>query len=178
MVSRPPENKDTGHDQRVRGILVLVEQERAEAQQESNHFTAMTEQQLRASGNKPVIAWQSWPSTVRESLTYLAGIANPTGEQKESLFVQVFARLLFHRPGAQEHRAQTSEVDSRFGSLVLPHYPGLALGPGSVAKLAFSLPVRAVERGSYPGNAILFSSDWHNPAIMLDTANFLFQVTP
>ena len=176
MTSGPPRAPDPGQPQRVKAILANIEQERHDASQESNHFTSLDEQQLLA-GAGAVIAWQSWSAIIRETLTYLVGVANPTNASQPGLFVHLFAGLLLNRPGSAEYRADLGGVDTRFGPQTLPHHPGLSVQPGEVAKLAFTLPVRGVERASYPANAILFSSSWHDPAVLLDTAHFVFQVT-
>lgn len=177
MTSAPPRAPDPGQPQRVRAILAIIEQERRDAAQESNHFTALDDQALVARGGGAVIAWQSWSAIIRETLTYLVGVANPTNASQSGLFVHVFAGLLLNRPGSAEYRADLGGVDTRFGAQTLPHHPGLSVPPGEVAKLAFTIAVRGVERASYPGNALLFSSAGHDPATLLDTAHFVFQVT-
>lgn len=165
----------SSQEQRIEAILAATERERREAGDESNHFTAVNEQQLRST-NKPVVAWQSWPATVRNVLTYFLGVANPTATKHEGLFAQVYVTLMLWPSGPGQSGPQTYDFDRRFGALTLPHYPGLTLEPGSMHTLAFTMSLEHVERGNYPGRCVLFSAGWHGSPAMTDTANFVFQV--
>ncbi|MDQ3679178.1 MAG: hypothetical protein M3378_01270 [Actinomycetota bacterium] len=178
-MAAPP---DEGRDKRVKAILAEIESQRRKAAEAGQHFTLPTDAAQRIGPrSQPLIVWQAWNPTTSpgRSLVCNVGVANPSANGHEGLFVHLFVgtgNIVAVEP-ASSPGVVTPGIDVRFPQLSLPRYPGISFEAGQTRSLSIGLVVpKAMEPSNYIANLLLFQAVWHDPGRSLDRSLFVFEV--